>query len=186
MTDLLNDPFVILGLAGISSAIGRCGPLITRRPGVAGFSLGMLFYWATFILPRLAWVALAWLLAPLLLDTDIPLESLFVIVALGSAPLLLAFLHFAPHVSVVVLGGLYVWSFFRIVLATGPAYGIAFLPAMVWLGFSWLIVITGCRALRLGEAALSARFGLHIFDPVKGMTPREVLASLPEPAARLS
>jgi hypothetical protein len=182
----MQDAIVILALAGVSSALGRCGPLILRRPGIAGSLIGMLFYWATFILPRLAWVAVAWLLAPLLLDTDVPLDGLFVIIALGTAPLLLAFVHFAPHVSVAVLGGLYVWSFFKIVLTAGPAYGIDFLPALIWLGVSWLLVIAASWALRRGEAILSARIGLHLFNPVKAMTPAEVLASLPEPAARLS
>jgi hypothetical protein len=117
---------------------------------------------------------------------EVPLAGLFVIVALGSAPLLLAFIHFAPHISVVVLGGLYVWSFFKIAAAAGPAYGLSLLPTVIWLGLSWLLVVAASWGLRRAEAALSAAFGLRLFDPVKAMKPAEVLASLPEPAARLA
>ena len=108
----MSHPYVILGLAALSFALGQSGPLIMRRPGILRFAWGLLLQAALFVGERATWALFAWLLGTAATDFVASFGDLFTIICLGSLPLLFAGISFAPHLGP-PHGHLYVISFFR-------------------------------------------------------------------------
>ncbi len=108
----MSHPYVILGLAALSFALGQSGPLIMRRPGILRFVPGGCCSKLRCSSASAHQALFAWLLGTAATDFVASFRDLFTIICLGSLPLLFAGISFAPHLGPPFMGIFYVISFF--------------------------------------------------------------------------
>ncbi len=175
----MSNPYVILGLAAFSFALGQSGPLVLRCPGALRFSWGLLLHAGLFVSERAVWALLAWLLGTLATDFVASYGDLFTIIGLGSLPLLFAGIAFAPHLGSPFMGIFYAISFFDVAGRASAQFAIRLVPAALWLGISWLAALLAVWAVRRVVRDLSARTRLDPLRDVRPYTTAEILATMP-------
>lgn len=180
----MSNPYVILALAALSFALGQSGPLILRRPGLLRFAWGLLLYAALFVSERCVWALFAWLLGTAATDFVASFGDLFIMIGLGSLPLLFAVIAFAPHLGPPFMGIFYVISLFDVVGRASARFDLQPLPAALWLGISWFAALLAVWALRRVVRELSVRTRLDPLRDVRPYTTAEILATMPSVQSR--
>ncbi len=175
----MSHPYVILGLAALSFALGQSGPLIMRRPGILRFIWGLLLQAALFVGERATWALFAWLLGTAATDFVASFDDLFTIICLGSLPLLFAGISFAPHLGPPFMGIFYVISLFDVTGRASAMFAVRPLPVILWLGVSWLAALLAVWAARRVARELSAHTRLDPLRDVRPYTTAEILATMP-------
>lgn len=175
----MNNPYVILGLAALSFALGQSGPLIMRRPGVLRFAWGLLLHAALFISERGIWALFAWLLGTAATDFVASFGDLFIIIGMGSLPLLFAAIAFAPHLGAPFMGIFYVISLLDVVGRASAQFALRPVATALWLGISWLAALLAEGGVKRVVRELSARTQLDPLRDVRPYTTEEILAAMP-------
>ncbi|MFN8484015.1 MAG: hypothetical protein U0768_13335 [Anaerolineae bacterium] len=139
-------------LAGISLLLGQSAVLFANRVSPGRFMLSLGLNAVLNVINLLIWGVTVSVLAWLLYSISIPIWSACVIILLGSAPLVFAFLTLLPYLGVPLSWVLEIWSFIIVIVFLGDLVALTLPQAFVIAVWGWLFIEVLNRALgdRLG------------------------------------
>lgn len=139
-------------LAGISILAGQSAVLFANRVSPGRFMLSLGLNGVLNIINLLIWGVTVSVLAWLVYGANIPVWNACVIILLGSAPLVFAFLTLLPYLGVPLSWLLEIWSFIIVIIFLGDVVALTLPQAFVVAFWGWLFIEVLNRALgdRLG------------------------------------
>lgn len=138
-----NAGWVAVGLvvlAGISMLLGQSVSLFMNRVTPKRFALSLLVNGLLFVAGIFFWAFLVWLLGNFLLAESTTYRQMLLIIALSYAPFVFGFLILLPYAGIPVQVLLYVWSMLAAVRGVNYLFQSGFLPSLVVVTVSFLIM----------------------------------------------
>lgn len=127
-------------LAGISVLLGDSVTLFANRVKPARFVVTLVVSGLVFALELFVWALTIWLCAAFFYDKPRPLMEIFLIVCLGSAPLVFGFLIVIPYLGEGIRWFLRAYSWLITLALIALEYQFGALPAIVCTVGGWLLI----------------------------------------------
>jgi predicted Abi (CAAX) family protease len=171
---LLIGAAIVLG-AGLSEAFSQSVVLFANRVKPARFVLSLLVNGLLLACGYGFAIAATWSIVSLPGQAHVSLTTLTLIFAIGSVPLLFAFLGALPYLGLPLLWCLRVWHLLAIVVGVSVAANVSTLVAFTYAGLGWGVLAIVQQTLGKPVAA----FGRRLLDTAAGvnLTENEQVAS---------
>jgi hypothetical protein len=165
----------VVGLAGLSEALGQSLVLFINHVRPQRFMLAVLFSVVSYILGYLLWVGSVWLVGTYAFGRDVSWVPIAAAVGLAYAPQLLAFFELTPFLGSPIGILLSLWSLLAILVALRVGLGLETWQAIIAGGLGWLLLQGWRRTLGMPIAALGRWLEQH----AAGVPLRYKVADLP-------
>jgi hypothetical protein len=136
----LPAALLIAFVAGCSSTLGRCVVLFANRVSRDRFMVAVLMAASVYVVRLVVWCVSIWLIARLLFGL-VPFETALLIILLGQAPQVFAFLVMSPYIGSSVRRVLDVYSLIVVVAAARVMLDARVSRTLLCVGAGWVVVV---------------------------------------------
>jgi hypothetical protein len=137
----------VVGLAGLSKALGQCMILFINRLRPSRFIPAVMLTAFSHVVGYGLWTVSVWLVGEYAFQADVRMEVIAAVVGLAYAPQLFAFFELTPFFGNPFGILLSLWSMVAIIVAVRVAMDLALWQAVVTSGLGWLLIQVWHRTL---------------------------------------
>jgi hypothetical protein len=147
----------ILGVAGVSQALGQSIALFANQVRPRRFVLASAVSAALFVVSVVVWAATLDLAASLLEGVRAPLDDVVAVVGLGHAPRLFGLFTLVPYFGAGIGALLAIWTFLATAVGARAVFGLDLTSALLVLGATWLTIEATSRTIGRPVTAATRR-----------------------------
>jgi hypothetical protein len=152
---------IVVGLAGLSEALGQSLVLFINHVRPRRFVLAVLFSVLSYMVGYVLWTGSVWLVGTYTFGRDVTWVAVAAAVGLAYAPQILAFFELTPFFGSPFGVLLSLWSLLAILVALRAGLGLETWQAVAAGGLGWLLLQAWRRTLGLPIAALGRWLEQH-------------------------